>query len=263
MGRWPSATAASAERVAPSASALREEVFEEDRRRAGVEVAHPAQLGLARGMSLVVKADGEPELFGGGRETADALGLMPFFAAQGEGQPDDQCVDLLFARDALELCEILDHASPVERVEGPYETVRVIPDGEADTAIADVERKIAHAYGEIADDGRFSTSIVMRESRTGRRGHHSGHGVMLRSSKPRSFASGPTASYPRPARAAVICCVFGCGRCFPSARTRQWTPSSATRAPNTSLTEGLFSSSSMPEETSCRSRAIAAVVGSF
>jgi hypothetical protein len=96
-------------------------------------------------MALVVQPDGKPELFGSGREPADALGLVAFLAAQSQRQPNDQCVDLLLARDSFELREILDDASPNESAERSDETMCVIADGEADAAVADVERKIAHA----------------------------------------------------------------------------------------------------------------------
>ena len=130
--------------VSPSASALGEEVFEQDRRRTSVDVARAAQLGLARGVTLVVEPDGKPERLAGDRETAHALGLMALLATQSQGQTDEQCVDLLFARYALELREIFHYASPHECGERPSETVRVISDGEADAAIADVKRQVSH-----------------------------------------------------------------------------------------------------------------------
>src|SRR2546428_13619089 len=76
-----SAFAASAECVPPSASALRQEVFEQDRRCAGVEVTCAPNPGLARGVALVVQPNGNPELLRAGPETPDALGLVPFLAA--------------------------------------------------------------------------------------------------------------------------------------------------------------------------------------
>src|SRR5438552_1955304 len=143
MDRPRSADARGAPRGSPSASELREKVFEEDGGGTGVDVAGAADLGLARGVALVVQAQGEAELFGRGRETADPLRLVPFLAAQRQRQPDDERVDVLIARDPFELGEIFDHASSNERPEGPAEAVRVIAHGEADPAVADVEREVA------------------------------------------------------------------------------------------------------------------------
>jgi hypothetical protein len=128
----------------PLASTLREEVFEEDRRGARVDVARAAQLRLGGRVSLVVEPHGEPELFGRRRETPDPLGLVAFLAAQGQRQTDDQGVDRLFAGDPLDLRQILDDASSNKGPKGSRETVRVIANGEADTAVAYIERQIAH-----------------------------------------------------------------------------------------------------------------------
>ena len=132
------------ERVLPSASALREEIFEEDRRRTGVEIASTAKLRLARGMPLVIEPYRKPEFLRRGRETPHALRLVPHLAAEGQRQPDHQCVDLLVARDALELREVLDDASSHESAERSREAMCVIANSEADAAIADVQRKVAH-----------------------------------------------------------------------------------------------------------------------
>src|SRR2546422_9362002 len=96
-------------------------------------------------MPLVIQPHGKPESLGGRREAPDALGLMPHLAAEGQREPDDECVDMLVAHDAFELREILDDASSHERTEGSGEAMRVIADGEADAAIADVEREVPHA----------------------------------------------------------------------------------------------------------------------
>src|SRR5881396_339753 len=98
-------------------------------------------------MALVVQPHGKTELLGGGREAPDALGLVAFLAAKCQRQPDDKCIDPLCTRDAFDLREILDHASPDERPERSRKTMRVIAYGEADTAIADVERQISHPLG--------------------------------------------------------------------------------------------------------------------
>src|SRR6266568_3095158 len=143
MGRRRSAVARGAARGPPSASALREKILEEDGGGTGVDVGGAAELSLARGVALVVQAHRETELFGRGRETADPFGLVALLAAQGQRQPDDERIHLLIARDALELGEILDDAPSNERPERLAETVRVIAHGEADAAIADVEREVA------------------------------------------------------------------------------------------------------------------------
>jgi len=75
---------------------------------------------------------------------------------------DDERIDRLFARDALDLGEILDDAPSDEGPERSGETVRVIAHGEADAAIADVESQIAHplrrARGgrQIFDQDRYA-----------------------------------------------------------------------------------------------------------
>jgi hypothetical protein len=133
-----------AARGLPSASTLREEVFEEDRRRTGIEVARAAKLCLARRVALVVETYGESELLGCGRETPDTLGLVAFVTGQGQRQPDDKRIDRLFTRDPFDLREILDDASSDKSSKRSREAVRVIANGEADAAIADVKRQVSH-----------------------------------------------------------------------------------------------------------------------
>src|SRR5437879_2978419 len=145
MDRWPTAAGPDAADGLPSASTLREKVFEQDRRGPGVDVARPAELRLARRVALVVEAHREPEPLGRGSETADAFGLVALLAPQGQRQPDNQRIDLLVACDAFDLGEIFDHTPSDERPQRSTETVRVIANGEADAAIADVEREIPQA----------------------------------------------------------------------------------------------------------------------
>src|SRR5438309_7553405 len=150
-----SAFAAIADCVPPSASVLREEVFEQDRRRASIDVTCAAKLGLARGVALVVQPNWKPELLRGGREAPDALGLVPFLASQGQRESDDQRVDLFLACAPPELGEIFDDAPSHKRSERSRETVRLISDGESDSAVANVERKVAQTSGRPRRDGRL------------------------------------------------------------------------------------------------------------
>src|SRR5436305_1446678 len=145
MDRPRSADARGAPRGSPAASELRGKVVEEDGGSTGVDVAGASDLGLARGVALVVQAHGEAELFGRGRETADPLGLVPFLAAQRQRQPDDERVDVLVARDPFELGEVFDHAPSNERPERPPEAVRAVAHGGADAAGPEVDARGRHA----------------------------------------------------------------------------------------------------------------------
>src|SRR3979411_1507557 len=155
MDRWPGAAARGGAYGFPSASTLREKIFEQDRSGPGVNVARPAELGLARGVALVVTTHRKPELLGRGGEAADAFGLVALLAPQGQRQPDNERIDLLVACDAFDLGEVFDHTPPDERPQRSTETVRVIANGEADAAIADVEREIPQASGRPGRHGRF------------------------------------------------------------------------------------------------------------
>src|SRR5437879_4706514 len=167
-----SAFAAIADCVPPSASVLREEVFEQDRRRASIDVRCAAKLGLARGVELVVQPNWKPELLRGGREAPDALGLVPFLASQGQRESDDQRVDLFLACDPPELGEIFDDAPSHKCSERSRETVRHISDGESDSAVANVERKVAQTSerpggrGPRPRSGRDGRLDLDRDSRS-------------------------------------------------------------------------------------------------
>src|SRR5713101_3943303 len=163
MAPWRSAAARSAASGLPSARALREEVFEQDRRGPRVDIARAPDLSLARGVAFVVQAHGKPQLRGRDGETPDALGLMALLAAEGQRQPDHERIDLLVARDPLDLGEVLDNAPSDERPQRSAETVRVIAHGEADTAIADVQREIAHPLGDAR--GRRQRFDLDRDAR--------------------------------------------------------------------------------------------------
>ena len=67
-----------------------------------------------------------------------------FVAGQGQRKPDNERIDRLFTRDPSDLREILDDASSDEGREWSREAVRVIANGEADAAIADVKRQVSH-----------------------------------------------------------------------------------------------------------------------
>jgi len=81
---------------------------------------------------------------------------MTLLAAERQRQPDDERIDLLIARDPLELGEIFDHAPSEERPERTGETVRVVANSEADAAVPDVERKVTQASGRPGRDGRLN-----------------------------------------------------------------------------------------------------------
>src|SRR6185503_20738422 len=144
MDRWRSAPGSAADRGSPSASTLREKVFEQDRRGTGVDVLGAAELGLARGMALVVELHRESELLDSRREAAYAFGLVAFLSAQRQGQSDNESVDLLSIRDLLELGDVLHDAPSRQRAQWPHEAMGVIAHGDANAAVADIQRKVAH-----------------------------------------------------------------------------------------------------------------------
>src|SRR5207245_816207 len=224
------------------------------------EVARTTQGGLARGVPLVVELHRKPESLAGRGEATDPHGLVPVLAAKRQGQTDDQLSDLLVARDLAEGRKGRGVAPARERAQGTDQAVAVVADGEPDRAVANVEREITHGYGE-PDDTALVTSIVIRESSTGSRGHQAGHASMRTSSNPESRAIFPTSSYARPASAAVIC---GRGRvdCCARARTLQCTPSSATEAGITTSTTALSRTRSIPGWISVASLLTAVAFGS-
>ena len=131
-------------RVRASARELRQEVFQKDRGGAGVEIARPAQSGFARRVPLVVELHRQPESFARRGEATDPHGLVSILAAERQGQTDDDLSDLLGTRDLPKRCKVHGIASARERPQGTDQAVRVVPDGEPDPAITNVERKIAH-----------------------------------------------------------------------------------------------------------------------
>src|SRR2546430_14661720 len=153
-----------AARGLPSARTLREEIFEKDRCGAGIEVARAAELRLARRVALVIEAHGEAELLRGRRETPHALGLVAFLAGQGQRQPDHERVDRFFTRDPFELREILDDASSDKSPERSREAVRVIANGEADAAIADVKRSEEHT-SELQSQSNLVCRLLLEKKK--------------------------------------------------------------------------------------------------
>lgn len=156
--------------------ASRQEVFEEHGRRAGVEIGRATASGLSGREALVVEIDRKPERGARVGEPAHTLRLRPVVAAQGQRKTDDQSTNLLFRDQLTEAREIGLEVASRQRPERPRQAEGVVTDGEADAAIADVQRKIAHAQGEAAD-AWVSTSMRRRESKNGNRGHQPGQMV--------------------------------------------------------------------------------------
>ena len=148
----------------------RKKVFEQDRRRAGVQIGSAAMSGFGRGESLVVEIDGETERGTRIGKAAHALRLRSVLATQRQGETDDQGTHLFFRDQVTEGREVGLEVAARQRAQRPRESEGVVADGESDAAIADVQRKISHAQGE-ADVVVESTLICRRESKNGKRGH--------------------------------------------------------------------------------------------
>ena len=182
-----SGAGAGAPRVRASAasvgSASREEVFEQHGRRACIEIGRATVGGFRGRETLVVQVDGNAERCARVGEPTHTLRLRPVFTSYRQRKTDDQGTNLLFRDQLTEARKVGLEVASRQRTKRPREAEGVVTDGEADAAIADVQRKIPHAQGEAADVG-VSTSMRRRESKNGNRGHQPGQIVMRRTSRP-------------------------------------------------------------------------------
>jgi len=153
--------------------ASRQEVLEEHGRRAGVEIFRATVRGLRGREALVVEIHGNTQRGARVGEPTHTLRLRPVLTSQRQRKTDHQGTNLLFRDQVTEARKVGLEVASRQRAERPREAEGVVTDGEADAAIADVQRKIAHAQGEAADVC-VSTSMRRRESKNGNRGHHPG-----------------------------------------------------------------------------------------
>ena len=155
-----------------SGATPRQEVFEQDGRRTGVQVGGPAPRRFRGGEALVVEVDGKTQRGAGSRKAAHALRLRSVLPTQSQRQTDDQGTHLFFRDQVTEGREVGLEVAARQRAERPREAEGVVTDGETDATVADVQRKISHAQGEADVAGVVvSTLIWRRESKYGKRGH--------------------------------------------------------------------------------------------
>lgn len=156
--------------------ASRQEVFEEHGRGTRVEIFRATVSGLRGRETLVVQIDRDTECGARIGEPTYALGLRPVLTSKRQRQTDHQGTNLLFRDQVPEARKVGLEVASRQRAERPREAEGVVADGEADAAIADVQRKIPHGQGEAADVW-VSTSMRRRESKNGNRGHQPGQMV--------------------------------------------------------------------------------------
>ena len=142
-----------------AASSFREEVFQEDDRRACIEVVGTASRGLGGGETLVDELRRQAQGAGGLGEGPHALRLMADLATGIERKSDHDGSDVLLRDDLPQGVEIRGDATPPDRPQRSRETERFLTHGEADRAVTDVERKITHGSGRPGGGAGFGLDL--------------------------------------------------------------------------------------------------------
>jgi hypothetical protein len=134
--------------VRASGAPSRQEIFEQDGRRAGVQVGSAPVSRFGGGESLVVEVDGETERGARVREAAHTLRLRSVLPTQCQRKSDDQGTYLFFRDQVTKGREVGLEVAARQGTKRARKTEGVVADGESDATIADVQRKISHAQGE-------------------------------------------------------------------------------------------------------------------
>lgn len=162
-----------------------EAILQQQRRGGGIDVepfAAAIAFRGARGEALVAVFERQAEIAGEALGLfAGADGLRTFLAAQRQRQTDEQHVYSLVTDNATQHVEVALTRAAVQRRQRPRHAGLVVTDGEADTPLAEIERKISH------DPAGERTSI--RNGSTGNRGHHDGEALSSTNFMPRAFNS--------------------------------------------------------------------------
>src|ERR1700716_3237102 len=177
-----------------------EEILQQDRRSTRVQIRRAAVRGLGGGEALVVQLERKTERGARVCEPPHALRLRSVLATQRQRETDDQSTYLLFRDQLTEAREVGLEIASRQRAQRPREAERIVTDGEPDTSVADVQRKITHAQGEAdVADVAVSTLIRRRESKNGSRGHHPGHTSIRTRARPCTFTTLSASVNSRPA----------------------------------------------------------------